>query len=72
MRHNGYKNYDTWLVAVWLDNDEDNYNKAQRMDDDEIYELDKYDLEYQFYYGDDINFDAVDLDEIIDKLLYDE
>jgi hypothetical protein len=30
-RYNGWKNYETWAVALWLDNEESSYNKAHRM-----------------------------------------
>lgn len=29
--HNGWKNYETWAVALWIDNEEPSYNKARRM-----------------------------------------
>ena len=29
--HNGWKNYETWACALWLDNDQDSYNEARRV-----------------------------------------
>ena len=29
-KYNGYANRDTWLVALWLDNDRNNYFKMKR------------------------------------------
>lgn len=26
---NGFKNYETWNIALWINNDEDNYDLAQ-------------------------------------------
>ena len=31
--YNGYSNYQTWNVALWLDNDHDNYYHVRRMAD---------------------------------------
>ena len=30
MAYNGWKNYETWNVALWLGNDEGLYNEARR------------------------------------------
>ena len=30
MSYNGYPNRDTWLVALWLTNDQRNYNMMRR------------------------------------------
>ena len=36
-RYNGYENYETWVVALWLDNEYDDYcrwwERAQRLQD---------------------------------------
>jgi hypothetical protein len=29
--YNGWKNYETWLVGLWLDNDERLYHESQRI-----------------------------------------
>lgn len=31
MTYNGYKNYETWCVSLWLDNDEGNYNDVRQI-----------------------------------------
>lgn len=66
---NGWKNVDTWLVMLWLENDEGNYKKIDRIvkntnnlediTDNELY------MELQdFHYGDEVDFSEVDLGEI--------
>lgn len=29
MTYNGWKNYETWVVALWIDNDEGSYNESR-------------------------------------------
>lgn len=63
--YNGWSNYDTWLVIVWLQNDETNYRKTVHiLEINQVQELTILDLQFQFYYGDDINWDNVNLEEI--------
>jgi hypothetical protein len=62
--YNGWSNYDTWLVVLWLANDYDNYRKTTRLTDDDLDDLDIMALENDYYYGDEINFDNVNLEEI--------
>lgn len=31
MTYNGWKNYDTWNVALWINNDYENYKQAQQI-----------------------------------------
>ena len=40
MSYQGWKNYETWCVALWIDNDQDSYNEARDMIRDcrEVYE----------------------------------
>lgn len=71
-RHNGWANYDTWLVVVWLSNDERNYHRMRSLNRAEIDELLLDDIERAFYYGSDkevINFDNVDMYEIKGMML---
>jgi hypothetical protein len=35
--YNGYKNYETWNVALWIGGDEGLYNMAKEFDDYESY-----------------------------------
>jgi hypothetical protein len=37
--YNGYKNYETWAVCLWLDNDEGLYNEARRTANDALREI---------------------------------
>ena len=30
-KYNGWSNYETWNFKLWLDNDEDTYNRTQRL-----------------------------------------
>jgi hypothetical protein len=70
-RYNGWDNYDTWLVVVWLQNDMSNYEKLRRLNEDEVNDLDAMALENDYYYGDEINWDNVNVNEIIYMLLED-
>jgi hypothetical protein len=71
-RYNGWDNYDTWLVVVWLQNDLSNYEKLRRLNEDEVNDLDAMALENDYYYGDEeINWDNVNVNEIIYMLLED-
>jgi len=31
MAYNGWTNYETWAVALWIDNDEDSYRERQEL-----------------------------------------
>ena len=56
--YNGWCNRDTWLVMVWLGNDQNNYEGITRIINN------THDLK-DFNYGTDkINFNRVDLDEV--------
>ena len=67
---NGWCNKDTWLVMVWLGNDQNNYEGITRIVNNTHYLEDLSDLELygilkDFNYGNDkINFNRVDLDEV--------
>lgn len=63
--------YETWLVAVWLDNDRNNYEIIQRMSMEDIVQLNVDELKQKFYYGDSIAWSNVNVDEIIEKLIQD-
>lgn len=73
-RHNGWANYDTWLVVVWLSNDERNYHRYRSLNRAEIDELLLDDIKRAFYFGTDIeviDFDNVNMDEIKNMMLED-
>ena len=38
-KYNGWTNYETWLVALWLDNDEETYNKIRSFKYKDLYTL---------------------------------
>ena len=67
---NGWKNRDTWLVALWIDNDVKNYQT--------IFQNRKHFLNYtdeallkslqNLNYGDKINFSKVDVNDIRDVI----
>jgi hypothetical protein len=70
MKHNGWTNYDTWKVVALLDNVQSNYYKIIAMNDDELVMLTINDLQRYFnFMDDDINFDQVNLDEIVENIL---
>lgn len=31
MTYNGWKNYETWCVSLWIDNEEGSYNQSREM-----------------------------------------
>ena len=35
-KYNGWSNYETWNFKLWLDNDEDTYNKIQNLVKDPV------------------------------------
>ena len=70
MKHNGWTNYDTWKVVALLDNVQSNYYKIIGMNDDELVMLTINDLQRYFnFMDDDIDFDKVNLDEIVENIL---
>ena len=70
MKHNGWANYDTWLVVVNLQNIESNYYKIIEMTSSEVRLFDLDDLQKKFtFLDDDIDFDQVDMDEIVENIM---
>lgn len=70
-KYNGYTNYSTWLVGLWLMNDEKNDSRLKVMDYDDFNNLDVDEL-YLFDYGDDrenIEFNEVNVQEITEILV---
>ena len=75
-KYNGWANYDTWLVMLWLDNDYENYKRKIKMvngvgsgkDITMLTDLELFDKLRMFHYGDKINWHNVDIDEIREAL----
>jgi hypothetical protein len=64
--YNGWTNRDTWLVALWIDNDRKNY---QTMTQNKEHFLNYTDEAFRkslqhLNYGDEIDFSKVDINEI--------
>lgn len=67
MAYNGYPNRDTWLVALWLNNDQRNYN-MMRQNKKQLLNMKKdmlirY-LRRNFKFGDPINWNNVKISPI--------
>lgn len=68
--YNGWCNRDTWLVMLWLNNDQNNYEGITRIVNNthelkDLSDLELYGILKDFNYGSDkINFNRVDLDEV--------
>ena len=69
-KYNGWKNWDTWAVALWIDNDESNYRAIKRITVDDWNDIcNERMFNDVFYFGDEINFDVVDTEEIYGHFL---
>lgn len=72
--YNGWCNRDTWLVMLWLNNHAENYKNIKRIVENTHKLKDLSDMQLNgllkdFYYGDKIRFNWVDLDEIRTALI---
>lgn len=66
-KYNGYFNRDTWLVALWLNNEEKNYRRMLRDKEQLLAESIKglaFALSVYNYGSDAINFEKVNWEEI--------
>jgi len=70
--YNGWTNWDTWNLALWIDNTEDTYHKGRVM----AGEPDRFArwaetmcLEINQQHKEEINWDRVNVDEIREALL---
>ena len=71
--YNGWCNRDTWLVMLWLNNDQSNYEGITRIvknthDLKDLSDLELYGILKDFYYGDKINYARVDLGDVSFRL----
>lgn len=68
----GYKNRDTWLVALWINNHEPNYKLAKIQYSQQLGVA--WDDTTKYHYGDKINFMRVAVEEIqsmLDEMMAD-
>ncbi len=64
--YNGYKNRDTWLVALWLNNDKKNYNRFNA-NIERLLNIDDKNLLKElktYFYNDNIDFKKVNVKEV--------
>jgi hypothetical protein len=75
--YNGWTNRDTWLVAVWLENDYNNYLRLEHKSKGigtnvklkDMSCCEKSQWIRQLHYGDKINWNKVNYQEIISEVL---
>ena len=69
--YNGWTNYETWTVALWIGNDECLYNMARRCDSYQDF-VNRYMVEgdptLDGVKWDDVNLNIVELDEMMEEL----
>lgn len=65
-KYNGWFNRDTWLVALWLDNDINNYTRLWEQKSELVNLTDEALKKHltTYHYGDRVNFEAVNWSEI--------
>lgn len=78
-KYNGYSNYDTWLVMLWLNNEEQNYRKlcnlvkgigvSKKIKD--LTETEMYDTLKTFHYGDKVDWNLVNVLELQELIVED-
>ncbi len=61
-QYNGWNNYETWLVALWLNNDQESYRLLQEIRSTQVSEHRKSErieeLVREFYLGDEVDMTA--------------
>ena len=69
--YNGWTNYETWNVALWIGNEESLYRAARRCYSYQDFVNRYFDVDDQTPDGvkwNDVNLNMVELDEMIDEL----
>ena len=75
--YNGWTNRDTWLVMLWIDNDEKNYNatkhKVEGIGTNKPFKdlncCETMEWLKRLHYGDEINWHNVNINEIREAIL---
>mgnify|MGYP003124253585 CR=1 FL=1 len=69
MSYNGWTNYETWNVALWMDNDEESYQIALSSKNYEEYRR-KQNLRFEPVTGDHVSLfhDNLNIKELDDKI----
>lgn len=69
--YNGYKNWDTWAVALWFDNDEATYNQVKLLVNDNRFSKKELQVELEKIANnivkDEVDWGKVNWDEIIES-----
>jgi hypothetical protein len=67
-RYNGWTNRPTWLCYTWIMDFEYNYNLLRTFTKDQVAKITVSTLQKNFYFGDRILFDQLDMVELIQAL----
>lgn len=67
-RYNGWANRPTWLCYTWIMDFEYNYNLLRTFTKDQVAKITVSTLQKNFYFGDRILFDQLDMVELIQAL----
>jgi hypothetical protein len=67
-RYNGWTNRATWLCFTWIMDFEYNYNLLRTFTMDQVAKITVSTLQKNFYFGDRIHFDQLDMVELIEAL----
>ena len=75
-KYNGWSNRDTFLVVLWLNNDKNNYRRLEHLKNgigskklEDLTNIELYEKLKTFNYGDKIDWNNVNVDEIRESIL---